>query len=219
MRRPTLRPAHVPVPLLVVALASVAIGARASSHGPYRIVPGPYERKAADPAAAPQPSRFTIRGLTVEVTYLDPPARASFVRSLAGSETDPFSVAPGRPEAYTTFRVEFDNRSGEAVTFQPGNVLLITDRRDQQFPIDLTDLYRLALRSGVDDPQSMMERAAPLIFDSSTTIPSGARVSRLLVFGALPEKWKEFRLHVSFLQIGSETHTLSFAFHKWFEKP
>jgi hypothetical protein len=218
MPRPGLRSALFLISCLVVALPCPTPPARAASPRPFRIVPGPYDRKAADPAGVPEASRYSIQGLTVQATLLDPPARAAFVRALAVTGPDPFASPPGRPEAYTTFRVDFDNHGTEPVTFQPGNVLLITDRREQQFPIDLTDLYRLAARAGVADPQAMMERAAPLIFDSSTTIAGGTRVSRLLLFGPLPERWKEFRLHVSFLQIGSETHTLSFAFHKWFEK-
>jgi hypothetical protein len=55
-----------------------------------------------------------------------------------------------------------------------------------------------------------------LIYDSSTTIPDGTRMERLLVFRSLTEKekWKEFAMHFSFIQIDSDTHTLSFTYHK-----
>jgi hypothetical protein len=162
----------------------------------------------------PTTSRFTLEGLTVLVDFLEPPARRAFIETLDPDADDPFAVAPGRPERYHAFRVTFDNDSRGDVIFQPGNVLLITDRQEQQFPVDLTDLYRLAVRAEAADPERMVDRVNGLIFDSSTTIPRGERLSRLLLFGPLPVKWKQFRLHFSFLQIGTETHTVSFIFHR-----
>ncbi len=135
------------------------------------------------------------------------------MRKVAHAASDPFAVPPGRPEIYRAVRVAFDNQSGADVTFQPGNVVLLTDRKTQEFAIDLTDLYRVAAR-GDADPQSLIGNMAPLIFDSSTAIPKGRRIERLLIFGPLHPKWKELRLHFSFLQIGSETHTVSFTFHR-----
>ncbi len=197
--------------------APAAAGARPPA--PYVVVPGPYARggKPVDAARSdgpPAASRFTLHGLTVVVELLDPPARAAFVEAIDREAGDPFAAPPGRPEIYNVFRVTFENESEADVTFQPGNVVLLTDRGEQQFAIDLTDLYRIAGHAGVADPERVMDRMARVIFDSSTTIPKGQRLSRLLVFETLPQKWKEFRLHFSFLQIGTETHTVSFAFHK-----
>ncbi len=185
----------------------------ARTAGPFRIAAGPYEKKAAG-GGAPAVARFTLEGLTVEVEYLEPAARAAFIRSIDPQAGDPFGVPSAPGELYNAFRVEFDNRSGFDVTFQPGNVILITDRNDQQFPIDLTDLYRTASRAETADPQRLMDDAGRFIFDLSTTIPKGRRLERLLLFGPMPEKWKEFRLHFSYLQIGAATHTLSFPFHR-----
>ena len=180
----------------------------------YRIAVGPFSKKPIAGPASPL-SRHALRGLGVTVEYLEPPARAAFVAGLDGGD-DPFAVPEGRPELYHAFRVGFENGSEEAVRFQPGNVLLVfDDGRHQQFPVDLTDLYRTAARAGDGaDPEAMMARAARLIFDSSTTIARGGQTERLLVFGPLPAKWKEMRVHFSFLQIGTETHTVSFLFHR-----
>ncbi len=177
-------------------------------------------KRNAEPAPpAPVAIRFGIGGLTVLVDLLDSALRAEFIKSLNPPRYgDPFAPPPGTPERYHTFRVRFDNQSPADVIFQPGNVILVTDRNEQQFPIDLTDVYRQAVRAGGADPEAMMARVQSLIFDSSTTIPTGSRLSRLLVFEPLPRKWKEFRLLFSFLQIGTKTHTLSFAFHKQIEK-
>ncbi len=181
--------------------------------GPYRILPGPYSKKAVAAGEGAATSRFTLKGLTISAEFLEPGARAAFVSRVAPASSDPFAVPPGRPEIYRAVRVAFDNQSNADVIFQPGNVVLLTDRKTQEFAIDLTDLYRVAAR-GDADPQGLIDRVSTLIFDSSTTIPKGRTIERLLVFGPLRPKWKELRLHFSFLQIGTETHTVSFTFHR-----
>lgn len=114
------------------------------------------------------------------------------------------------------FRVLFDNRTGHPVTFQPGNVTIVTKRQAHRFPLDFTDLYLQAERAEVDNPQRAVNRVMPLIYDTSTTIPDGTRKERLLVFRPFGEtdKWREFAMHFSFIQIDSDTHTLSFMYHK-----
>ena len=208
--------------LFVASLAILAVLQPPAAAGmggatPFRIVPGAYDKKAgerATGAAGPATGRVGLKGLSVAVEHLDPQARAAFARSIDPASPDPFGVPPGRPEFYTTFLVEFENQSGREVLFQPGNVALVTDRGEQQFPVDLTDLYRAAALREAEDPEATMRRIAPLIFDSSVTIQTGRRLSRLLVFGPLPPKWKEIRLLFSFLHIGSETDTVSLTFHK-----
>ena len=185
---------------------------------PYRIIPGPYDRKHIADGNTPLASRFSLLGLTVRVAPLDRDARASFVETVRPGTDDPFATSPGRPERSLTFRVLFDNASESDVVFQPGNVVLITDRKHQGFPIDITDLYLQAERAGVGDAQRAVNKVVELMFDSSTTIRSGRKMERLLVFRQLPEKWKELVLHFSYIQINAETHTLSFTYHKQIEK-
>ena len=194
-------------------MAAAVAGSRPA---PYRIVPGPFVKKPPPEAdgAVPSASRFSLGGLTVQIELVGDRPRAEFIRSIDGRSGDPFAASPGAPPRFHTFRVLFDNRTAESVVFQPGNVVLVTDRAEQQFAIDITDVYMQAARSGRADPDAAVARVAPLIFDSSTTIPPNQRLEKLLVFGPLPERWKEFRLHFSFLQIGTETHTVSFLFHR-----
>ena len=216
-----MRPAAVIALLSLVSSLSGAIpgappapGGAPAESAPFRILPGPRPKKPAPAAGRRAASRTTVRGLTLEVEFLEPGDRAAFIRTLDPAADDPFAAPAGRPEAYHAFRLTFENDSGADVAFQPGNVLLITAPKEQQRPLDLTDLYRIAARAEGGDPEGAMARVAGLIYDSSITIPRGRRASRLVVFGPLPMKWKEFRLLFSFLQIGTETHTLSFTFHK-----
>lgn len=204
--------------LLGIALASgspfgpPAAAAASKEPASFRILPGPYSKKPTDSGGGTT-SHFDIKGLTITVEFLEPDARASFLRKAASGAADPFAVPPGRPEIYHAVRVVFDNRSNADVQFQPGNVVLLTDRKAPQYAIDLTDIYRAAEHADGESDQ-VFDRLAPAIFDSSTEIPRGRSMERLLVFGPLHPKWKELRVNFSFLQIGSESHSVSFMFHR-----
>ena len=195
-----------------LALAS-GVSARSKDTGAFRILPGPYSKKAIESGGGNPASQFTIKGLAITVEFLEPEARASFLRKAASGASDPFAVPPGRPEIYHAVRVVFENRSPADVVFQPGNVIMITDRKAPQYVMDLTDLYRAAAH-GDGDPAQVFDRLSPAMYDSSTEIPKGRSIERLLVFGPLPPKWKELRVNFSFLQIGPETHSVSFMFHR-----
>jgi len=192
--------------------------ARKKSEAPerYRLIPGPYDKKRVADAGAPAASQTTLEGLTVQVEPLEPEARARFIEGIKPGMADPFAPAPGRPEQFMVFRVLFDNRTGHPVTFQPGNVAIVTPRQSHRFPLDFTDLYLQAEHAGVGNPQRATNRVMPLIYDTSTTIPDGTRMERLLVFRRLTDKdkWREFGMHFSYIQIDAETHTLSFMYHK-----
>jgi len=204
--------------LLTAGCGPSTVLAKKKSKAPerYRLVPGPYDKKRVADPDTPASSQTTLKGLTVQVEPLDAKARAAFIEAMKPGMGDPFATAPGRPEQFMAFRVRFDNRSGYAVTFQPGNVALITKRQNHRFPLDFTDLYLQAERAEMKDPQRATNRVMPLIYDTSTTIPDGAIKERLLVFRPLTDeqKWREFAMHFSFIQIDSDTHTLSFMYHK-----
>jgi len=178
----------------IALLLSGSAGASSRDPGPYRVLAGPYSKKDVKAGAGRPAARVTLKGLIITVEFLDPEARAAFVTSIAPSTPDPFAARPGRPEVYSAFHVAFDNRSPFDVQFQAGNVVMITDRKTQDFAVDLTDLYRVAEQVGAADPERTMDRIAPIIFDSTTTIPKGKTVERLLVFGPFPPKWKELQL-------------------------
>jgi hypothetical protein len=202
-------------PILAGFLACVACISlsAAKDTGPFRILAGPYSKKAVDSGSGASTSHFTIKGLTITVEFLEPESRASFLSKAASGASDPFAVPPGRPQMYHAVRVAFDNQSKADVIFQAGNVVLLTDRKEPEYAVDLTDLYRAAAR-GDGDAEQVFDQLAPAIFDSSTEIPKGRTIERLLVFGPLRPKWKELRLNFSYLQIGSETHSVSFLFHR-----
>src|SRR5262245_24147945 len=144
-----------------------------------RVLAGPYSRKQAKTGGGTPVSRNRLGGLGIEMEYLDPSARAAFLRARNPALGDPFGVRPGRPQKYSVFRVAFDNGSTTDVQFQAGNVILILDGKHPDYAVDLTDLYRVAAEAGLPDPEGAVDRVAPIVFDSSTTISQGARVERL----------------------------------------
>lgn len=214
MIRPAALVCVVSVLLVLAGAADPAVVAAGSAPKTYRILAGPWSKQPISAPFPPAVTRTHLAGLTVTVEYLEPAARAAFVSAAAPDQDDLFTTGPGRPETYHAFRVRIENGAGEAVTLQAGNILLVTDRGEQQFPIDMTDLYRLALHARLDDPDRIVRGVTRVMFDSSTQVPARGTMERLIVFRTLPEKWKEMRVVFSFLQIGADTHSLSFLFHR-----
>jgi hypothetical protein len=162
--------------------------------------------------------RSNMKGLGVSVEYATPARRAEFLRTLGDAVDDPFAPVAGRRDRVVAFIVSFNNQGREQVVFNPGNVSLITDHNERSFPLDMTDMYRAAEQRGVEDLQAVIDHSSAVMFDSSTIIPSGSGMARLVVFKPIEGKWKQFQVHFSFLQIGRETHSMSFTFHKREEK-
>jgi hypothetical protein len=201
---------------LCVVLVATRDAAAAKPEGPYKISAGALVKR--DKHTPPPPmvtvSKTYLKGLTVTIEYADGARRADYLKSLGPKVADPFATPSGARERALTFLVTFENKTALPVVFQPGNVALVSDKNDQGFPLDISDMYMSAERAGVEDLQQVLDRSTSLIFDSSTTIPSGAGMTRLLAFRPIEGKWKQFQVHFSYIQIGAETHTLTFTFHK-----
>jgi len=206
-----------PVPgLSVRSSTGAAFAATAAPAAPYEIYAGTWVKpdKKAPPPPGVRIARSNMKGLAVSVEYAPPARRAEFLKSIGAQIDDPFAAAPGRPDRVIAFIVTFNNQGRDQVVFNPGNVAMVTDKGESAFPLDMTDMYMSAEQRGVDDLQAVIDRSSAVMFDSSTVIPSGTGLSRLVVFRPIEGKWKQFQVHFSYLQIGRDTHTLSFNFHK-----
>ena len=162
--------------LLTVGPGPSSVLARKKNKEPerYRLIPGPYDKKRVADEGTPTSSQTTLKGLTVRVEPLDAEARAEFIEEIKPGMADPFATAPGRPEQFMVFRrVCSTTRPAYPVTFQPGNVAIVTKRMNHRFPLDFTDLYLQAERAEVKNPQAATNRLMPLIYDTSTTIRDG----------------------------------------------
>ena len=190
----------------------------------YRIAAGAAPKKDPPKGSPPPPvttvARANAKGVTVSVEYADAARRAEFLKTVDPNLIDPFAAVPGKPERAIVFVVGFQNDSDGEVQFQPGNVVLMTDHGDRDFPLDLTDIYIGAKQAGNQDLENVIDRTTRVMFDSATTIPAGGRRARLLAFKPIENpKWRQFQVHFSFLQIAGETHTMSFSFHKQILQP
>ncbi|HYV18092.1 MAG TPA: hypothetical protein VFC25_03570 [Verrucomicrobiae bacterium] len=190
----------------------------------YRIAAGAPSKKAPPKDAPPAPittiASSTIKGVTVSVEYADAARRAAYLKTVDPDLIDPFAPAKGKPERALVFVVGFQNDTAGEVQFQPGNVMLVTDAGDHDYPLDLTDIYIGAERAGDQDLEHVIDRTTRVLFDSATTIPPGGHMARLLAFKPLESpKWRQFSLQFSFIQIAGETHDVSFAFHKQLVEP
>src|SRR5256885_4113558 len=134
MRR-VLSAAFVLLPLCSLTVSDAAGGTTAASTrdtGTYRVLAGIYSRKDIKAGAGNPVARAALGDLSIAVEFLEPGARAAFVRSVAPAMPDPFAVRPGRPEMYSVFRVSFSNRSGADVQFQPKNVVLRSEEHTSE---------------------------------------------------------------------------------------
>lgn len=207
-----------------ILLQTIAPAQAAKPAPKYRIAAGAAPKKdppKGSPAApATTVARANMKGVTVSVEYADAARRAEFLKTVDPKLVDPFAAVPGKPERALVFVVGFENDSDGELQFQPGNVVLMTDRGDRDFPLDLTDIYLGAERAKDQDLENVIDRTTRVMFDSATTIPPGGRKARLIAFKPLENpKWKQFQVHFSFLQIAGETHTMSFTFHKQILQP
>jgi hypothetical protein len=201
----------------VVCLAAPGPHPIASTpEAPYTVAAGVYvkTKKGAPRPPSIATTRSAVLGLTVSVEYADAARRAEYLRAIDPALRDPFAAGPGGRERALTFLIGFANDSKQVAVFQPGNVALLPNRGYQSFPLDMTDLYMSAERAGIEDLQQVIDRSSRIMFDSSTSIPSGGRVTRLLAFHPIEGNWRELQILFSYIQIGSETHSLSFPFHK-----
>jgi hypothetical protein len=207
--------------VVLVAILSVPRPTLAAAKPPvpFDIFAGAWAKPDKDaPAPRVKLVRSSVKGLNVTVEHAPPGRRAEFLKTIAADIEDPFATPAGRPDRVVAFIVTFRNEGREQAVFNPGNVAIVTDKNERLFPLDMTDMYMSAERQGVEDLQAVIDRSSQVLFDSSTVIPTATGLARLVVFRPIEGKWKQFRVHFSHLQVGRETHTLSFTFHKQEEK-
>ncbi|MEE8111708.1 MAG: hypothetical protein V3T54_03145 [Acidobacteriota bacterium] len=154
-----------------------------------------------------------FQGLEIRVRFLDTSGRLAFLEERQPTFPDFFASDGLFPEEYQFFRVDLKNSGEEKVTFHPGNVVVITNKNDQEFPLDYTDFYRRLTRKG-GKTEKHLKQVPSLFYDGSLTLRPGESTSKLLAFPAPRRKWKRLQLYVSFLQLGTESHSFRFPFSR-----
>ena len=180
--------------LLLALLAGGTNPAAESNAPPRRWVPDPPAGKKADPRLKVEGDRATFReeGLTLGVELLDAERRALFLDSAGVLGEDPFTTEPGeRP--FVTFLVRLENGTSEPLRMRPESVLFVTKRPiDMAFPCDETCLWMLVERIGYNREQR--DHLLRATFSTPLEIAPGGRVSKLLVYNRVPERYRVFSL-------------------------
>jgi hypothetical protein len=215
---PLRSPAVVAVAVATAFLFSAVLRpiAAAKPEKPYVVYAGAFVKPKKGEPAPPKvkTTKSFMKGLTVTVESADQVRRNEYLRSVDPGMGDLFPAQRGRPDRRLAFIVTFANSGPETVVFNPGNIALATDQGEHVFPLDQADFYMAAEQARVEDLQRVLDRTSMVLFDQSVSLRPGEGVTRIVLSKALENKWKQLQVHFSYVQIGSETHTLTFSFHK-----
>lgn len=132
---------------------------------------------------------------TIHLRRVDGEERQNFIGGVTGLSVDPFASPEGRGERFLSFLLRIDNRTDGAVQFNPINSWLMTNRKEVQYPIGLTDLSFSYHVAGREFPVSY-ERVGPALLEQSREILPGQTTSGLLVYHVLDPKTKRFHVDV-----------------------
>lgn len=121
---------------------------------------------------------------------------------------------------YLIFRMEIENTSTKyRAIYNPSFTTFTDDEMGYGTPIDYTDLYDIAQdvweqgEKDVDNRKALsMKGLKGLFYDLSTTIPPGAKTSKLLIFKPISKDCKKAALTLSELYIGTEAIRVIFPF-------
>jgi len=181
-------------------------GEAARGHSLWRSGPA-----AADPrvmAAVSIPSETTARVATVafvvELTLPDGPERRRLTGEATGrpGETaDSFDLLASRGVPCLVVLAEVRNDSQEPLSFNPQNILLVTDRPDLVAPLDDTRAWEELREAGLP-ADSLLPDIQKVIYDTALTLKPGQSVSRLLAYPLPKPGFRRARMDFSFFAIG-----------------
>ena len=217
-------PRHHPAVIAVAVATAIVFSAgslrpagAAKPEKPYTVYAGAWTKppkKSDPPPPKVKTTKSYLKGLTVSVEVADQARRTEYLKSIDPGMGDLFPARAGRPDKRLAFIVTLANAGPDAVVFNPGNIALATDKGEHVFPLDQADFYMAAEQAKVADLQRVLDRTSMVLFDQSVLLEPGQDLTRIVLFKALETPWRQLQVHFSYVQIGSETHTLSFSFHK-----
>jgi hypothetical protein len=109
--------------------------------------------------------------------------------------------------------MDLKNQTEQPVTFHPGNCVMITNKNEQELPLEYSDFYRKLAYTNVS-PEGFLRDWTKVYYDGSHTLNPGESTSKLLAYRPPRDKWKRLMLYISFMQIGHENHSFKFPFSR-----
>ena len=128
---------------------------------------------------------------TARLTRLDDAGRRAFLVEKAGAFTDPFASTDPRSVGFLTFLLELESRTEGTLVFQPQNCILVTNRKEFRYPLDLPTIESSFGLLEQEVPQSYRQ-ARPALFDGERVLLRGERASGLLVYRGIDAKTRSF---------------------------
>jgi len=131
-------------------------------------------------------ARVTLFGtLDLGLRFLEPETRARYIREVAGQDEDPFRPTdPGVEEPFLVFLFTIENRGQSPVLISPSFGAMV-DRKGRMNlpPFDAREIQELMAAVPAFTPE-----LGRRFHDATVNVNPGQRMSRLLVFPALPRK-------------------------------
>jgi len=125
---------------------------------------------------------------------IDGDDRLRYIKSTTGFAVDPFATPEGQAARFLSFLVVVKNGGdADSVEFNPLTSWLVTNAKDAQSPIGLTELGFAYRALGLELPPAY-EKIGPALLYMPHSIAPGESVSGLLIFRALKPRTKFFKI-------------------------
>lgn len=139
----------------------------------------------------------------IGIEHLEGAARLRYLREHKATERDdPFASDPGGRYRFTTFRLDLVNRSKEEVNLNPASLRVIVDAIPY-FALEYTTYYEHFVSRRHLDPK-IIDDLARGAYVEPVVLPPGGRISRLVAFQDLPERFKSFQILCDSILVGTE---------------
>jgi hypothetical protein len=133
---------------------------------------------------------------SIRLTRIGTEARRAYIRKVIGSETDPFASPPDSVKKYFSFLLQIENRGEGAIMFNPMHCWLMTNKKEIQTPVGLSDLSFLFKVVDQQFPPAY-DKIAPLLLDEPRMVEPGEMIHGMLVYKPFKKpKTKAFNVDV-----------------------
>jgi hypothetical protein len=217
-------PSRLFVSLLLLAMAGLsACGGAVVLPGRLVFVPLlPADAKKWTDQVPPElssPTTVSIRPgpFTVTMVLLDDAERTAFLTKALGRKADPFGPVAGSPQ-FVTVRMDVRNESKEEMTFNPQQIILVTDSPDYIEPLDATRLHE-GLPNDSEAADAFLTDMHRALYDTSVMLRQGESVSRLLVIPFPRHSFKHARLECALFMVGRRTFSFDVPLAPVFDTP
>jgi hypothetical protein len=132
---------------------------------------------------------------SMRLTRLGQAARQAYLRKVIGLPIDPFAVPPDAGDGYPSFLLQVQNHGDSAILFNPLHCWLMTNKKEIQTPVGLSDLSFLLKVVDFEMPAAY-EKVGPALLDEPRTIYPGETIHGLLIYKPFKKKTKRFSVDV-----------------------